>query len=89
MILNHLYYALLGEREKLPFIILFSMNQEQETKLLDILRQFKKAIGLSIIDFKGISPSIFMHKILLEGGAKPTKDIECRLNSIKNEVMKK
>lgn len=56
---------------------------------LGILKEFKKGIGWSIVDIKDISSSIFMHKILLEEGANPTRDAQHRLSPIVKEVRKK
>ncbi|RDY12863.1 hypothetical protein CR513_02290, partial [Mucuna pruriens] len=47
------------------------LNREQEEKLLEVLRKHKKAIGWTLADLLGINPSICMHKILLEEGARP------------------
>ncbi|XP_062080310.1 uncharacterized protein LOC133785064 [Humulus lupulus] len=63
---SHLRYAYLGPSSTLPIIISAELNHDQEEKLLEVLRQFKKAIGWTIADIKGISPSLCMHKILLE-----------------------
>ncbi|XP_031253545.1 uncharacterized protein LOC116111504 [Pistacia vera] len=40
-------------------------------------------------DIKGISPSICMHRILLEEGAKPTREEQRRLNTPMMDVVKK
>jgi len=41
---------------------------------------FKGAIGWSVADLKGISPTICMHRINLEDDAKPIKQMQHRLN---------
>ncbi|RDX70238.1 hypothetical protein CR513_50541, partial [Mucuna pruriens] len=46
-------------------------NQEQEDKLLNVLRQHKKAIGWKLLDLPSINPSIYMHRILMEEEIKP------------------
>ena len=51
-------------------IISTALNENEEQKLLRILRKYKEAIAWSIEDLKGISPSICMHKILLNNDAK-------------------
>ena len=43
-----------------------------EAKLLDILKKNMDAFAWSIEDIKGITPSIFMHKIMMEEDYKPT-----------------
>ena len=68
---NHLRYAYLGEASTLLVIILASLIAEEEDKLLRILRDHKDALGWSLVDLKGIRPSMCMHGILLEDGHKP------------------
>ena len=51
-------------------IISFHLDKDQEEKLLDVLGEHKEAIGWTIIDIKGISPSVVMHQIHLEKNAK-------------------
>ena len=53
-----------------PFIIVAGLTETEEQKLMEILRKYKEAIAWSIEDLKGISPSIYMHKILLEENDK-------------------
>ena len=54
-----------------------------------ILRKYKKAIGWTLDDIKGISPTLCMHKILLEEDTKPTREAQRRLNPVLQEVVKK
>ena len=63
-------------------IISASLAAEQEEKLLLILKKHKKAIGWTLADIPGISPSTCMHRILLEDGAKPVKQPQRRLNPV-------
>ncbi|XP_019229041.1 PREDICTED: uncharacterized protein LOC109210126 [Nicotiana attenuata] len=70
----HLRYAYLGNCETLPVIISSSLTSTQEEKLLRILREHKKAIGWTIANIKGISPSFCMHKIFLEDGHRPSME---------------
>ncbi|KAL5562560.1 hypothetical protein UlMin_032307 [Ulmus minor] len=60
-----------------------------EGQLLKVLRKFKKAIGWTLADIKGISPSFCMHKILLEDSSKSSIEAQRRLNPIVKEVVKK
>jgi len=53
----------------------------------------KNALGWTIADIKGISPLICKHNIYLEENAKPSREIQRRLNSnmkevVRNEVIK-
>ncbi len=54
-----------------------------------MLKKFKKAIGWTLADNKGISPSFCMHKILLEDNDKGSIDAQIRLNPITKKVVKK
>jgi hypothetical protein len=40
----------------------------------------KNALGWTIADIKGISPLICTHRIYLEENAKPSKEMQLRLN---------
>ena len=64
------------------------MTEIEEQKLLQILRKYKEAIAWSIEDLKGISPSIFMHKILLNDDAKTSIEHQRRMNPVMKEVVK-
>jgi hypothetical protein len=61
-------------------IIASDLLAAQEEKLLDVLREHKEAIGWTIEDIKGISPSVVMHTILLEENAKLSREPQRRLN---------
>nr|XP_009782838.1 PREDICTED: uncharacterized protein LOC104231524 [Nicotiana sylvestris] len=69
-------------------IISSSLTDVQEEKLLRVLREHKKAIGWTIADIKGISPSFCMHKFCLEDGHHPSFEQQRRLNPIIKEVVK-
>jgi hypothetical protein len=77
---ENLKYKFLGPAESLPVIIASDLVDAQEEKLLDILREHKEAIGWTIEDIKGISPSLMMHRIHLEEHSKPSREPQRRLN---------
>ncbi|RDY08458.1 Retrovirus-related Pol polyprotein from transposon 17.6, partial [Mucuna pruriens] len=62
---------------------------EQEEKLLQVLRQHKKAIGWKLFDLPGINPSVYMHRILMEEEACPVRQQQRRLNLTILDVVKK
>ena len=64
------------------------MTEKQESQLLSVLKKFKKAIGWTLADIKGISPSFCMHKILMEENEKGSIEAQRRLNLIMKEVVK-
>ncbi|XP_057249955.1 uncharacterized protein LOC130591069 [Beta vulgaris subsp. vulgaris] len=53
---EHLKYVFLGEKETLPVIISNKLTLEQESKLVEVLKEHSTAIGWSIADIHGISP---------------------------------
>lgn len=61
----------------------------EEEKPIRELREYKEAIGWTITDIKGLSPSTCMHKILLEEDYKPSREAQSRLNPPMMEVVKK
>ena len=86
---SHLKYEFLEPEKRKPVIISAALTEAKEKKLLTILRKYKKAIAWSIEDLKGISPSICMHKILLEDNAKTSIEHQRRLNPVMKEVVRK
>ncbi|XP_024031896.1 uncharacterized protein LOC112094657 [Morus notabilis] len=72
----YLRYAYLGESSTLPVIISLILSQEEEDKLLRVLRDHKFAIGWSLADIKGIRPSMCMHRMLLEDNIKPSVEAQ-------------
>ncbi|XP_026458795.1 uncharacterized protein LOC113359363 [Papaver somniferum] len=86
---DHLKYKYLGDKEELPVIIAKNLTKVQEEKLVRVLREYKSAIGCTIADIIRINPSTCMHRILLEEGAKPTREAQRRLNPPMMEVVKK
>jgi hypothetical protein len=77
---DSLKYKFLGPAESLPVIIASDLKDNQEEELLEVLREHKEAIGWTIEDIKGISPSLVMHKIHLEENSKPSREPQRRLN---------
>ncbi|CAN6583797.1 unnamed protein product [Malus baccata var. baccata] len=86
---DHLKYVFLGDEETLPVIVSSSLTILEEEKLIRVLKEHKTAIGWTLADIKGISPTTCMHRIFLEEGAKPTREAQRRLNPPMMEVVKK
>ena len=68
-------------------IISSALSQEEEDKLIEVLRRHKRALAWSISDIKGIDPVSYMHKILMEECYKPTIEHQRRLNPAMKEVV--
>ena len=77
---SHLKYVYLRTNNTLPVIILSSLNIDQERSLVNVLERYKKAIGWTMVDIKRVSPSICMHKILLEDYYNNSIEQQRRLN---------
>ena len=86
---SHLKYAYLESPKRKPVIISARLNDAEEQRLLKILKKHKESIAWSIEELKGISPSICMHKILLEETSKPSVEHQRRLNPVMKEVVRK
>ena len=86
---EHLKYAFLQPEKGKPLIILAGLTKLKEQKLLETLRKYKEAIAWSIEGLKGINPSVYMHKILLEENARTSIEHQRRLNPVMKEVVRK
>ena len=86
---SHLKYAYLELPKSKPVIISARLSDAEELKLLKILKNYQESIAWSIDELKGISPSICMHKILLEENAKPSVEHQRILNPVMKEVVRK
>ena len=53
------------------------------------LEKHGAAIGYTLDDLKGISPTLYQHKINVEKDAKPVRDPQQRLNPKMKEVVRK
>ena len=92
-LLDSFKYTFLEPNHTLPIIIASNLTSAQESKLLDTLKEHRRALGWSVTDLKGISPDVCMHHIYLEENAKSSIEMQRRLNPnmkevVKNEVVK-
>jgi hypothetical protein len=69
-------YAFLGSNNTLPVIIASDLQKDQEDSLLEVLKEHKETIGWTVVDLKGIDPSICMHQIHVEEGARPSHEAQ-------------
>ena len=86
---SHLKFAYLESPKRKLVIISARLSDTEEQRLLKILKKHKESITWSIEELKGISPSICMHKILLEKTSKPSLEHQWRLNLVMKEVVRK
>ena len=66
-----LKYACLDENNIYHVIISANLSEQEEERLLKTLKKHRAAIGYTIDDLNGISPTLCQHKINLEEDAKP------------------
>ena len=90
---SDLKYCYLGVNDTFLIITSSKLDTIQESKLLQILKMHKNALGWTIVDLKGISHLICTHKIYLEENAKPSREMHWRFNPnlkevVRNEVIK-
>ncbi|GJY30318.1 hypothetical protein Tco_0413813 [Tanacetum coccineum] len=74
------------ELKPLPSNLKYAFLEEE---LLKVLSKYKAAVGWTIADLKGISPSLCMHQIVTDPDIKPSKDAQRRLNPNMKEIEKK
>ncbi|CAM8956512.1 unnamed protein product [Rhodiola kirilowii] len=84
---SNLRYEFLGSNATFPVIVGATFNEDETSKLVHVLKANKKALGSSIDDITGISPSLCMHKINLEEDVKPSRELLWRLNPKHSEVV--
>ncbi|KAK1667638.1 hypothetical protein QYE76_055797 [Lolium multiflorum] len=90
---DNLKYAYIDDKKTYHVIISAKLSDFEEERLLEILKKHRGAIGYTLDDLKGISPSIFQHAINMEDDAKPVVEHQRRLipkmkDVVRNEVLK-
>jgi hypothetical protein len=90
---NDLKYAYIDDKKVYPVITSSKLSGKEEERLLEILRKHQGAMGYTLDDLKGISPSICQHAINMEEDAKPVVEYQHRLipkikEVVRNEVLK-
>ncbi|GKE78704.1 DNA-directed DNA polymerase, partial [Tanacetum coccineum] len=77
---SHLEYSYLNGDESFLVIISSKLFEREKKLLLQVLENHKGAMAWKISDIKGISPSFYTHKILMEDDYKPVIQPQRRLN---------
>jgi hypothetical protein len=67
---DDLKYVYIDDKKIYP-IISAKLSGKEEERLLEILRKHRGAMGYTLDDLKGISPTICQHAINMEPDAKP------------------
>lgn len=86
---EQLKYAYHGEEETLSVIIAKDLISLQEEQLVNVLKKHKFAIGWTLADIRGNSPTVCMHQVALEDGSKPCHQLLRHLNPTLREVVMK
>ena len=84
-----LRYVFLNDNPETPVIISDKLSQEETRKLVVVLERHKAAIGYSLQDLKGISPTLCTHRIPIDPDFSPSREPQRRLNNAMLEVVKK
>jgi hypothetical protein len=90
---DDLKYAYIDDKKIYPVIIGSKLSGKEEERLLEILRKHRGAMGYTLDDLKGISPTICQHAINMEEDAKPVVEHQRRFipkmkDVVRNKVLK-
>ena len=85
---DNLKYAHLDDKTIYPVIISANLSGKEEERLLEILKKHHGAMGYTLDDLKGISPTICQHSINMEPDAKPVVEHQRRLIPKMKEVVR-
>ena len=85
----HLRYVFLGRYDTFPVIIASYLNVQQVECLVEVLKRFKRAIGLTVVDIIGNSPGICSNNIKIMPDHKPSIEHLRRLNPPMQQLVKK
>jgi len=84
-----LKYAFLNNDRESPMIISDKLSKDETLWLLTILEKHHSALGYSLEDLKGISPTLCNHRIPIDPACSPSWEPQHRLNNVMREVVKK
>src|SRR3954462_9031489 len=84
---DDLKYVYLDDKKIYPVIISSKLSGKEE-RILEVLKKHRGAMGYTLDDLKGISPSICQHAINIEPDAKPVVEHQRRLNPKMKDVVR-
>jgi len=84
-----LRYVFLNNNRETPVIISDKLSQEEICKLVVVLERHKSAIGYSLQDLIGISPTLCTHRIPIDPDSSPSREPQRRLKNAMRDVVKK
>ncbi|GJV38108.1 reverse transcriptase domain-containing protein [Tanacetum coccineum] len=77
---SHLEYSFLNNNQEFSVIISSLLTPQEKESLLKVLTKHKAALAWKVSNIKGISPSFYTHKILMEDDFKLVVQPQRRLN---------
>ena len=86
---ENLKHVFLDSEKNCPIIISSRLQEKEKEKLVQVLKKYKSVMGWIIGNLKGISPTLCMHKILMEDDHKPMVQPQRRLNPTMKGVVRK
>jgi len=84
-----LHYAFLNGDFETPVIISKKLSDEETAKLITVLEKHRLVFGYSLQDLKGISPTLYTHRIPIDPSSTSSREPQRRLNNAVREVIKK
>jgi hypothetical protein len=84
-----LCYAFLNGDQETPVIISDKLSDKEMSKLIAILEKHRSDFGYYLQDLKGISPTLYTHRIPIDPASTPSQEPQRRINNAMREVMKK
>lgn len=67
-------YEFLDKELNRPVIVNSNLNKDETNQLLDVFQKYPTSLGYNVSELKGISPSVCMHRIMLEEDYKPSRE---------------
>jgi hypothetical protein len=83
-----LQYVFLNGDHETTVIISDKLSNDETRRLVATLEKYRSAIGYSLKDLKGISPSLCTHRVPMKQDRKPIREHQRRLNNAMREVVK-
>ena len=82
-----LRYAFLHGDTETPVIISSKLSDVEIAKLLAVLEKYRPVFSYSLLDLKGISPTLCTHCIPVDPSCTPSREPQRRLNNAMREVV--
>ena len=84
-----LKYVFLNDNRETPIIVSDKLSQDETHRLVAVLERHKSVIGYSLLDLKGISPTLCTNRIPIDHDSSPSREPQRRINNAMREVVKK